>query len=134
MTGLRRALIALLAWAAHFFAERARVARGIEAWVAGDIEAFGRLMTASGRSSIDNYECGSPPLIDLYQTLVDTPGVYGARFSGAGFRGCCVALVAAEAAPAAAARVERVYAAAHPELAAGARVLLCDSDDGARPV
>jgi galacturonokinase len=118
--------------AAHFFSERARVAQGVRTWVAGDVEAFGRLMTASGQSSIDNYECGSPPLIDLYQILVRTPGVYGARFSGAGFRGCCVTLVAAESAAEAAERVQRAYAAAHPELAADAYTLLCDSDDGAR--
>jgi galacturonokinase len=118
--------------AAHFFTERARVARGIAAWAAGDVNEFGRLMTESGQSSIDNYECGSPPLIDLYRILVGTPGVYGARFSGAGFRGCCVALVAADAAEEAADRVRRVYAAAHPELAVGARTVLCDSDDGAR--
>src|SRR5207244_11878681 len=88
--------------AAHFFAERARVGRGIAAWAAGDVAEFGRLMTASGQSSIDNYECGSPPLIDLYRILIGTPGVYGARFSGAGFRGCCVALAAARAGPEAA--------------------------------
>jgi galacturonokinase len=118
--------------AAHFFAERARVAKGVAAWAAGNVAEFGRLMTESGQSSIDNYECGSPPLIDLYRILVGTPGVYGARFSGAGFRGCCVALVAADAAGEAAERVRSAYAAAHPELAAGARTLLCDSDDGAR--
>jgi galacturonokinase len=118
--------------AAHFFAERARVTRGVEAWAAGDVQEFGLLMTASGQSSIDNYECGSPPLIDLYHLLVRTPGVYGARFSGAGFRGCCVALVEAEAAAEAAGRVQRAYAVAHPELAADATTLLCDSDDGAR--
>ncbi|HCL30166.1 MAG TPA: hypothetical protein DIC52_17240 [Candidatus Latescibacteria bacterium] len=63
--------------------------------------------------------------------LCATEGVYGARFSGAGFRGCCVALVAADAAVSAAEQVRRRYAEARPELAADAPVLLCDSDDGA---
>lgn len=31
---------------------------GLEAWAAGNIEDFGTLMTASGLSSIQNYECG----------------------------------------------------------------------------
>lgn len=32
---------------------------GLEAWASGDLEDFGRLVTASGRSSIENYECGN---------------------------------------------------------------------------
>ena len=71
-------------------------------------------------------------MIDLYRILVETPGVYGARFSGAGFRGCCVALVAADQAQAAAAAVRQQYRRRHPELAAAAPVLVCASADGAR--
>jgi galactokinase len=120
--------------AAHFFSERRRVAQGVAAWQAGDLTGFGRLMTESGRSSIENYECGSPPLVALFEILVETPGVYGARFSGAGFRGCCVALVAIDKAAEAADWVARKYAERQPELAVDASVLLCDSDDGARYV
>ena len=117
--------------AAHFFSERQRVAEGVTAWREGDLSRFGQLMTASGESSITNYECGCPPLIDLYQILIATPGVYGARFSGAGFRGCCVALVDPAAAADAAERVTADYAGRHPDLAAAAPALLCQSDDGA---
>jgi galacturonokinase len=115
--------------AAHFFSEVDRVGRGIAAWQAGDLAAFGHLMTASGASSIHNYECGSPPLIDLYHILVGTEGIYGARFSGAGFRGCCVALVRPEFAEQAAERVREAYCRCHPELASDASVILCDSAD-----
>jgi galacturonokinase len=117
--------------AAHFFSETERVRRGVEAWKTGDLDTFGALMTASGESSIRLYECGTPPLIDLYQTLIETDGVYGARFSGAGFRGCCVALVKAGSAPAVAERVSSIYAARHPELAKHARTIACESADGA---
>ena len=117
--------------AAHFFGEVARVEQGVQAWQAGDLATFGRLVTASGESSVSNYECGCAPLIDLFRLLVATPGVYGARFSGAGFRGCCVALVEADAAAAGAARVESHYARLHPDLAAAAPVLVCASGDGA---
>ncbi len=120
--------------AAHVFGEMARVRDGVAAWRRGDTAELGRLMTASGHSSIHNYECGAPPLIDLYDILRTTDGVYGARFSGAGFRGCCVALVAPDAAVDAVASVRRRYARARPELAAEAPVFLCDSDDGARLV
>jgi len=121
--------------AAHFFGEMARVQRGAAAWRHGDLGELGRLMTASGASSIHNYECGADPLIDLYEILVDTPGVLGARFSGAGFRGCCVALVEPEAASAAAEEVAQRYGERQPAWAAqAAPVMICNSDDGARHV
>jgi galacturonokinase len=117
--------------AAHFFAETGRVGQGVEAWRSGDLDRFGALMTASGESSIRLYECGTPPLIDLYHALIETDGVYGARFSGAGFRGCCVALVKAESAPDVAARISSTYAARHPELARHAMTVTCKTADGA---
>ncbi|RUL87857.1 galactokinase family protein [Tautonia sociabilis] len=117
--------------AAHYFSEVDRVRRGVAAWRMGDLAGFGALMTASGESSIRNYECGSPPLIDLYEILVATEGVLGTRFSGAGFRGCCVALVDPEDADQSAARVRASYSRRRPELAADAPVVLCDPDDGA---
>ena len=117
--------------AAHFFSEAERVRQGVEAWRSGDLGRFGALMTASGESSIRSYECGTPPLIDLYHALIETDGVYGARFSGAGFRGCCVALVEAGAAPEVAGRISTVYAARHPELAGQAMTVTCETADGA---
>jgi len=45
------------------------------------------------RSSIENYETGSDELKKLYEILLETEGVYGGRFSGAGFKGCAMALV-----------------------------------------
>jgi len=118
--------------AAHFFGEMDRVQHGREAWQRGDLATFGRLMRESGRSSIENYECGAPPLIDLYEILNQTPGVYGARFSGAGFRGCCVALAAPHAAEQALPAIQQAYAARQPGLAARAQFFLCPSSDGAR--
>jgi galacturonokinase len=120
--------------AAHFFSEMRRVRGGVEAWRKGDVEEFGRLITASGESSICNYECGAPPLIRLYELLVDTRGVYGARFSGAGFRGCCLALVEPDKADAAAAMVRDAYARRYPDLANSAGMMLCQLGDGARKV
>jgi galacturonokinase len=117
--------------AAHYFSEIDRVARGVEAWREGDLAAFGALMTASGESSIRNYECGSPPLVDLYHALVAAPGVYGARFSGAGFRGCCVALVDPVAVDDVASRVAADYARLHSTLVPSASFVACDTDDGA---
>jgi galacturonokinase len=120
--------------AEHFFGETVRVRDGINAWQRGDLREFGRLMTASGESSICNYECGCPPLIDLYKILVRCPGVFGARFSGAGFRGCCIALVERAAAAQATTEITRKYAECQPELATHAAVIIVHSDDGARKI
>ncbi len=70
-----------------------RVLNGIEAWKQGNINKFGELISQSGMSSINYYECGCPELISIYEILCNTPGVYGARFSGAGYRGCCIGLI-----------------------------------------
>ena len=77
----------------HFFSECARVRDGIKAWEEGDIEKFGRFVFESCESSMNNYECGSPELVSLYKIMRRTPGIYGGRFSGAGFKGACIALV-----------------------------------------
>ena len=118
--------------AAHFFSEMQRVRAGVDCWRRGDLAEFGRLISASGESSIRNYESGCPPLVDLFEILVSCDGVSGARFSGAGFRGCCLALVAAGAAEQAAATVLRRYRERQPQLAEQAAVFVCRTDDGAR--
>lgn len=79
--------------ARHFFTECNRVREGVKAWEEGDIERFGQYVFESCESSMNNYECGSPELISLYRIMRRTPGIYGGRFSGAGFKGACIALV-----------------------------------------
>ena len=51
-----------------------------------------RLMTASHISLRDDYEVSTPDLDSAVEALVSTPGVYGARLTGAGFGGCVIAL------------------------------------------
>ncbi|MCL2811146.1 MAG: GHMP kinase, partial [Clostridia bacterium] len=79
--------------AEHFYTEFERVEQGAEAWRRGDLETYGRLSFESGHSSIHNYETGSEELIELYEIMRCTDGIYGGRFSGAGFKGCCMALI-----------------------------------------
>lgn len=118
--------------ARHFRGERARVLAGVDAWRRGDLEAFGKLMSESCRSSVENYETGSREQIELQRILLETPRVLGARFSGAGFGGCSVALVQAEGAEETRERVKREYLRAFPELAGRVRAFLVESEDGAR--
>lgn len=116
----------------HFFGELQRVQQGIEAWRQGDLNSFGRLMTASGASSIENYECGSPHLISIYELLRDLPGVYGTRFSGAGFRGCCIAFIDPDYASAICRRIAQEYPRRHPDIADVYETHVCNMDHGAR--
>ncbi|HBB31804.1 MAG TPA: galactokinase [Cyanobacteria bacterium UBA8803] len=58
-------------------------------------ERFGELMNASHASLRDDYEVSLSALDILVAMLQATPGVWGARLTGAGFGGACVALVVA---------------------------------------
>lgn len=118
--------------ASHYFGECERVNKGIEAWRRGDLDAIGSLMRESGRSSIHNYECGCPPLITLSEIMNDVPGIYGARFSGAGFRGCCISLSDPGCREEISERVSREYTAAHPELADDFSINFCKQGGRAR--
>lgn len=111
--------------AAHYFGEQRRVHSGIEAWRRGDLAHFGALMTASGASSIHNFETGTAEIVTLYELLRDAPGVFGARFSGGGFGGSCVALIEPESAESVIESVARRYEAEHPEAASAASYHVC---------
>jgi galactokinase/galacturonokinase len=109
----------------HFFGEQARVRSGIDAWSRGDLDAFGRLVSETCESSIRNYECGAPELAFLVSELDRMPGVYGARFSGAGFRGYAVALVDPAHAEAIATPIRARYLERYPAHAAAFHIHLC---------
>ena len=111
--------------AAHYFGEQRRVVNGIEAWRTGNLDRFGALMNASGASSIHNYESGTAELVALYEALRDAPGVYGARFSGGGFGGSCIALIEPEAGSSVIEEVKQRYESAHPSAAADASFHIC---------
>jgi galactokinase len=49
-------------------------------------------MTASHQSLATDFEVSTPALDQLVEQLLETPGVHGARLTGAGFGGCVVAL------------------------------------------
>ncbi len=116
--------------AEHFYSEFDRVQRGAEAWRRGDIEAFGRLCYESGHSSIYNYETGSEELKTLYELMLHTDGVYGGRFSGAGFKGCCMALIDPAYAESIEEKITREYLRAFPALEGKYSFHLCGSADG----
>lgn len=118
--------------AEHWYTEFDRVQRGAEAWRRGDLEEYGRLSFESGKSSIENWQTGSPELKTLYEIMVRTDGIYGGRFSGAGFKGCCMALID----PAYREEIERKvtgeYLKVFPALADKFSVHICHSADGVK--
>jgi len=118
--------------AEHWYTEFDRVQKGAEAWRRGDIEEFGRLSFASGRSSIENYETGSPELKTLYEIMTKTPGIYGGRFSGAGFKGCCMALIDPAYEQSILETVEKEYLKAFPHLEGKYSAYICETADGVK--
>lgn len=86
--------------ARHVVTENARV---LQAAAGIDAATFGRLMDASHASLRDDYEVSVPALDRLCELLRADPNVYGARLTGAGFGGACVALCRTDGASRAAA-------------------------------
>ncbi len=118
--------------AEHWYTEYDRVVAGAEAWRRGDIEEFGRLSFESGRSSIYNWETGSPELKKLYEIMTETEGIYGGRFSGAGFKGCCMAIINPDFEDSIIKKVTREYIKAFPHLEGKYSVHICESADGVK--
>lgn len=118
--------------AEHFYTEFERVEKGAEAWQKGDIETFGKLIFESGHSSIYNYETGSPELKKLYEIMTETEGIYGGRFSGAGFKGCCMALINPDYEESICERVKREYLKDFPNLADKYSAHICETADGVK--
>ncbi len=118
--------------AEHFYSEYRRVRQGVTAWETGNLKLFGKLSFDSCESSIHNYECGSPELIAIYEIMRSLPGVWGGRFSGAGFKGACIALVD----PAHKEEIEREltyrYLERFPEYETTFRCYFVKPDNGAR--
>ena len=116
--------------AEHWYTEFERVQKGAEAWRKGDIETFGKLSFESGHSSIYNYETGSEELKKLYELMLETDGIYGGRFSGAGFKGCCMALIDPAYEESILEKIQREYLKAFPNLEGKYSAHICTSADG----
>lgn len=116
--------------AEHWYTEFFRVQKGAEAWRRGDLEEYGRLSFESGRSSIYNWETGSDELKKLYEIMTRTDGIYGGRFSGAGFKGCCMALIDPAFEDSIREAVTKAYLKAFPQLEGKYSVHICQSANG----
>ena len=114
--------------ARHILTENDRVARGAEALKAGDVHAFGALMSASHASSRDDFANSSPALDALIEAAEASPGFLGGKLSGAGWAGCTVNLVEPDHADAFAEAIKSGYAA---RTGLTPDVHICHAADGA---
>ena len=118
--------------AEHFYSECNRVKQGMNVWQKGDIRTFGQLIFDSCTSSIHNYECGSPELIALYHIMRETDGVYGGRFSGAGFKGACICLLDPSKKESITHHIKTKYIEQFPQYQSSFEFHCCRTETGAR--
>ncbi|RZU32081.1 galactokinase [Blastococcus saxobsidens] len=117
--------------ARHVVEENERVLRSVSALARCDVAEFGELMNRSHASLRDDYEVSVAELDTLVDLAVATPGILGARLTGAGFGGCAVALVRADDAAAAAASITARYRSATGR---PGEATICTPSDGTRAV
>lgn len=121
----------LRAPARHICTEQHRVLSAVEALNGGDDVRMGELMRQSHESLRDDYRVSCDELDALVEAAWAAPGCVGARMTGAGFGGCTVNLVRADA-------VEDFIAATGPAYRARsgltATFYVVGSDDGAREI
>ena len=116
--------------ATHYYTEMDRVERMKTAWKDGNIEEIGKIMFESGDSSIYNYETGSDELKALSEICHHVKGVYGGRFSGAGFKGCYVAIVNPKCEDSIREQVTKEYLERFPKYKGKFEVFFCETADG----
>lgn len=82
---------------AYVVKENQRVNLACQDLLKGDLVTFGQKMYQSHAGLRDEYEVSSPELNLLVESASRIPGVYGSRMMGAGFGGCTISLVEAQA-------------------------------------
>lgn len=96
--------------ARHVIGENRRTVEAAAALEKGDLQRLGILMAESHQSMRDDFEITVPAidrLVDVLQSAIGTEG--GARMTGGGFGGACVALMPASRVSDVRAAVERGY-------------------------
>lgn len=117
--------------ARHVITENERVLAARAALLSNDASAFGRLMVASHVSLRDDFEVSSPALNQVVTCALEHAGCYGARMTGAGFGGCGVALVQADAVDDFLRHIEQWYDQHADATLPRPTVYVCHASDGA---
>ena len=96
----------------HIITENVRVEEAATALAAGDMKRMGELMAEAHASYRDDFAASCPEVDLLVELAAAEPGVIGARLTGGGFGGACVALCESNALQEVAAAVLADYALA----------------------
>jgi galactokinase len=115
----------------HVWTENRRVLEVMAALHAGDVPAVGRLLDEAHDSARDDYEVSCPELECLVSAAREVDGVAGARLTGAGWGGCIVALVRADAVPTFETHIRACY---REQMGTEVAVFACRAGCGAGPV
>jgi galactokinase len=127
--GLRAEMtLRVLACCRHVWTENARVLQAVAAMRAGDVPLLGQLMNAAHTSARDDYQISCPELELLIDAAHQVGGVAGARLTGAGWGGCIIALVAAEAVSEFTSHIHSHY---HAQTGRAAAIFPCRAGSGA---
>lgn len=86
----------LYARAKHVISENIRVQKMVNALKEDNIDAIGELLVESHRSLAEDFEVSCDELDAIVHYALKVDGCIGARMTGAGFGGCCIALVKKE--------------------------------------
>ncbi len=116
--------------AAHIVGENERVESAVVCLRGGDVEGFGRLLSASHRSSIGNFENSTPELDLLVEIALRQSGILGSRLTGGGFGGATVSVVLSEHVDSASHAILEEY---FRQTGVRTRAYLCQIGDGAIP-
>lgn len=93
----------------HAYTENERVKEAVKSLNKSDLNSFGKLMHASHLSLQNDFEVSCSELNHIVEALMSEPSCLGARMTGAGFGGCCVALVKTESVDAVSQKVASSY-------------------------
>lgn len=117
--------------ARHIVSEIQRVPLFAKALAEGDRRAIGSLMKESHASMRDDYEASAPEVDRMAEACWEAEGCVGARITGGGFGGACIALVERSKTQTFVAQADQAY-----ESATGKKghFLPCNAADGARYV
>jgi len=114
--------------ALHVIGENDRTVQAAAAMRRGDAVETGRLMNESHRSLRDDFEVSSDALNAMVECASAHAACYGARMTGAGFGGCAMALIRADAA---ADFVAKTAAAYQQKTGHKPAVYVCQATNGA---
>ena len=117
--------------ALHVIGENDRTVQAAAAMRRGDAVETGRLMNESHRSLRDDFEVSSDALNAMVECASAHEACYGARMTGAGFGGCAMALIRADAAEDFVARTAVAY---QQKTSHKPAVYVCQATNGAEVV